>query len=887
MNRNQDQHGLRSVWGAGPATAGRHNGPLGLIRGAVSSGALLGFLGGLGLWAAGAPALAAPCAAVELEIPRGEVVERQAFELQMRIRNDQAHAGLSNIAVQLKFCDADGQPVAVGPDAGLPDAIFQVRLGETKNIHDLGGAGSVGPSRTAVVRWWVTPAIGAGGSREAGLLYYAGGSLSYESEGEPWLVEINPVAVAVKPIARFEVDYFIPAQIFGADAATARVEAPVPFHLGVRVRNVGYGSAQGVRMETVQSRFETSASDRTMAYGIQASEVNGGPASGGFAVSLGDIGPGRAGLARWVLECPWSGAVAAFSANYSQADGANGRQVVAVDEVRTHALVWPVQVDLPGRDGVRDFLAGGGAELKAYESEGLDTAVANVSSGATWQLAQSGSGERAYVLTVPAASAPFYAQVSVPEAAGMEVRRVVRSDGKTLPAANAWLSKSRAGGAESWSHSFNLFDVNGGGAYRVALGRTTVSNNVPPVLAPIGRKVTREGETLEFLAEATDANDTLPALTAFGLPPGAGFQDGGEGAALFSWTPATGQYGVWPVRFVASDGELADWEIVKIYVGRPGEALNADGIPESLADWTPAIDDVLAQTAGDVADIQWESADGLLYELYYSDAPFGPGMAWSKVGATRQGDGTLLNMLDLSLGADRPRRFYRLVLAGESPDTNLVWGVIRRDLPPGYTLISPPLRMDRRFDGAFGEALGIELQGNDAGIGSGADEVYILQANGTWRMLYLDASGIWREANGEASTYELPAGRGVWVARKEGAPAQITFAGPVGNDGTQTTTLQPGFNLIGLSEGKDLPLVQALQNANPAGGPSEETADQIVIQKADGSMRRLMYVQGWGAPFDGNWFDLGTFQIVPDTEVLQPGDAYYYLRRGEETAVRF
>ena len=48
-----------------------------------------------------------------------------------------------------------------------------------------------------------------------------------------------------------------------------------------------------------------------------------------------------------------------------------------------------------------------------------------------------------------------------------------------------------------------------------------------------------------------------------------------------------------------------------------------------------------------------------------------------------------------------------------------------------------------------------------------------------------------------------------------------------------------------------------------------------MIQMADGSWRFLMYVTDWGAPFDGNWFDFSTYEIVPPNAVLEPGAAYY------------
>ena len=44
---------------------------------------------------------------------------------------------------------------------------------------------------------------------------------------------------------------------------------------------------------------------------------------------------------------------------------------------------------------------------------------------------------------------------------------------------------------------------------------------------------------------------------------------------------------------------------------------------------------------------------------------------------------------------------------------------------------------------------------------------------------------------------------------------------------------------------------------------------------------------GYGDPFDGQWFDLGSYAIEPIHEMLAPGAAYYYLRRGEETQVEF
>jgi hypothetical protein len=184
----------------------------------------------------------------------------------------------------------------------------------------------------------------------------------------------------------------------------------------------------------------------------------------------------------------------------------------------------------------------------------------------------------------------------------------------------------------------------------------------------------------------------------------------------------------------------------------------------------------------------------------------------------------------------------------------------------------------------MGRMLAETLSGDDAAAG---DKVLILQPGGAWRTLYLDSQKVWRESGGAVSTYELPAGAGFFVERKSGSAAKITFTGPVGNDGTKTNRLQTGWNMIGLSEGKSLSVKETFAGANPVGSATEEQADLVVLQNPDGSWRRLIYIQGWGAPYDGNWFDLQTFQVV--TQKLEPGAAYYYYRQssGGATEVKF
>jgi len=314
-------------------------------------------------------------------------------------------------------------------------------------------------------------------------------------------------------------------------------------------------------------------------------------------------------------------------------------------------------------------------------------------------------------------------------------------------------------------------------------------------------------------------------------------------------------------------------------VNDSGTSSNSGAMVVSLFSGDIAITNLPLNMSSGNATLEWEYVEGLAYDVYQCDQAFHAGMEWTR----------LRTVLPSAMSAQTPveladRRFFQVVPSGKTPENHGAWGMIALPLSPGFTMISPPLRDNGQFNGRLGATLAAVLEGDAVGA---KDKVHLFEANVQWRTLYLDETGIWREENGEASSYELPAGTGFFVERQGEEYAELIFQGPVGNDGTQTHQITPGWNLIGLSEGKDLPLKGTLAPANPLGGAWEEVADQIVIQNPDGSWRWLMFVTNWGPAYDGNWFDFSTDQMVPANEAIEPGTAFYYLRRGEETEVEF
>lgn len=113
----------------------------------------------------------------------------------------------------------------------------------------------------------------------------------------------------------------------------------------------------------------------------------------------------------------------------------------------------------------------------------------------------------------------------------------------------------------------------------------SAQTNLAPVLAPIGSQNVNEGQPLVVIANATDPDATIPAISASPLPTGASFVDNGNGSAQLSWTPGFNQAGVYPVTFIATDGSLSDTEIVQITVNNVNRAPVLDPVgPKAIAE---------------------------------------------------------------------------------------------------------------------------------------------------------------------------------------------------------------------------------------------------------------------------------------------------------------
>ena len=518
------------------------------------------------------------CARVKIEIKQELTLERQAFVAHMRISNELSHIYLQSVSIEVKFTDEDGNTVRASYDPNDTEALFFIRLDSLQNIEGIDGTGTVGPSTTADIHWLIIPALGASNGLEAGKLYYVGARLSYIIGGEEHVMEVTPDYIFVKPMPELALDYFIPRYVYGDDAFTPEIEPPVPFSLGVRVKNNGSGVARNMRIASAQPKIIENEQGLLIGFTIQGSEVNGKSAGNTLLVDFGDIAPGASASARWIMACTLSGEFVEFNADFSHADELGGELTSLLTSVDTHFLVRDVLVDLPGRDLIRDFLALGGGVYRVYETDGEVTEVLDQSGASTLQFIGQTGTESRYILSTPVTEGFMYAKLPDPHNGEKIVKEAVRSDGKRIKKENAWLSKTRKEDL-SWEHFVNLFDANTAGSYTLVYDDVSALPQ-PPVLQFIPDRTGTEGVQLSFIVEASDPNGTIPSLSASPLPAGAGFTDQKNGIGVFDWTPKWGQGGRYEITFVASDGVLTASQRAVIIIGSSHDT-DGDGMDDA------------------------------------------------------------------------------------------------------------------------------------------------------------------------------------------------------------------------------------------------------------------------------------------------------------------
>ena len=441
------------------------------------------------------------CAQVTIVISQQLTLERVGFLATLQITDNDPNNPITDFSANLTF-----QNPALSTNGVVNDSssLFFVQPPTLQDIASVNGGGVIGVGATATVSWFIIPTVTAGGTNPVGTRYLVGANLSGKLGGveiPATTLQVFPAPITVEPDAQLQITYFQPRDVFGDNPFTPQVESPIPFTFGVLVKNVGYGTANSVVINSQQPKITENKDNLLLVAQLLGSRVNDSPLSNAnLVVNLGDIPPGHASKGAWDMITTLSGAFTSISASFTHSPALGGTETSLIQSpINAYLFSHEVLDDQPGRDNIRDFLADVSGALDPvgnlipdtlYENEGYILPVTTVTNA---PIAGSGS---TYQVNLNAVNSGWnYVRLADPGQAKLPIGSVVRSDGKVLNTNNTWTSIHYEPVSFIEDDYLNIFDLVGAGSYSYTVTYTNVPVNTNPPVT-----------TLEFAGSSTYTN---------------------------------------------------------------------------------------------------------------------------------------------------------------------------------------------------------------------------------------------------------------------------------------------------------------------------------------------------------------------------------------------
>ncbi|MDA3926313.1 MAG: hypothetical protein PF904_16595 [Kiritimatiellae bacterium] len=489
------------------------------------------------------------CATVKIEILQELTLERIGFLATLEISNNDAVDPITGFTAGLRFI----KPQNGGIEEDATD-IFWVRQPELININGVDGDGNIAPGAKATVKWFIVPKTGAGGESPEGTRYFVHCDLAGNMRGE--MIPENvmfaiPDMITVKPEPELEITYFQPRDVQGDDPFTEQVEAPIPFTLGVLVKNVGYGTGLDLTIRSEQPRIIENQQLLLLVAQLIGCRVGDEPLDNtSLTVDIGDLLPGEARVAAWDMITSLSGTFTEFKASYTHAPEFGGEETSLIKSITAHFILHEILNDTVGRDGIRDFLADtdrdeDGLPDELYESDGFVLPV-NIAQTPLLTLTE----PNVYSLTATnLVEGAAYVRISDPGQNKRAIASVVRADGTAVNSNNFWTTTRYLKTGNTRLDELHIFDFAQSGltSYTVTYATATGDTTDPvTTLAFSGPAVLQNGTN--YITEATQlyflSQDDSPVAVTYKPTPEA------------EWLPAypfTLPCGVHTITFRATD----------------------------------------------------------------------------------------------------------------------------------------------------------------------------------------------------------------------------------------------------------------------------------------------------------------------------------------------
>jgi len=282
---------------------------------------------------------------VKLEITQNVMLEREAFLASLTLTNTSADS-LDDLQVSIVISDTEGN---------LVTDYFAIAPVTPTDF------GNISPGLEAKQIWTLVPGdlpiTNANGEP-----FYVGATISYTLNGVPYVLDIIPTEITVKPSPKLILEYYVPGP-----GATCTI-----FPLYLKVYNVGYGWANNLRIASAQPSIVDNPSGLLIDFAITQAMLNDQVIpNGSLTIDFGDLAPGQEKVGSWMLTSSLPGTFVEFSSEFKHQNVLGLSLSPLIQEVNTY-IVTPnlTEYERFNRNYESIFLAG---QNTAQAGQGVNT----------------------------------------------------------------------------------------------------------------------------------------------------------------------------------------------------------------------------------------------------------------------------------------------------------------------------------------------------------------------------------------------------------------------------------------------------------------------------------------------------------------------------------
>lgn len=354
---------------------------------------------------------------VKLTIPQKATLERDAFQANLQMTNTLSSNNIENVNATLSIAYTNGSDARQN---------FYFNVSSLQGISDVDGTGIIQPGAAASASWLIIPLPGAGGTDNEGVYYTIQAQIFYTVNQMPFNLSSSVETINVQPQPYLTLDYYLPQN----------VTANVPFKLGIRVTNTGYGTAHDFKIDSAQPIISENLAQLPINFNLIGSYVQGTQVINSLNMVFGDIQPGQTVIGYWLMVSTLNGTFTKFTATYTHSN-ALGAEETSLITVTTHILMRDVMIN----DTNFAFLIGGN---KANPDQIVDTCngtcsnVTSVNYNVVYQDSTSLT-----IQTEKSAGNWICIPVNDPFNNQKSILEIQRSDGKTINPQNYWMANGQ------------------------------------------------------------------------------------------------------------------------------------------------------------------------------------------------------------------------------------------------------------------------------------------------------------------------------------------------------------------------------------------------------------------------------------------------------------